>query len=63
MKFEDALKTMREGKIVKLGDYIHFIEGETIYKHRIADNFKLLGHLYYDEILSEDWEVVEDECE
>lgn len=60
MKFEEVLKCMREGKKVKLGNYIHFIESKTIYKHHIADSFKLLGHLFYDEIMSEDWEVVED---
>ena len=60
MKFEEALKYMREGKKVKLGDYIHFVEGKTIYKYHIIDNFKLLEHLHYDEILAEDWEVVDD---
>lgn len=60
MQFEEALKVMRNGKKVKLGDYIYFIEGNTIYKHHIDDNFKLLGHLHYDEILSEDWKVVDD---
>lgn len=61
MKFEDALKAMREGKKVKLGNYIHFIKGETIWKYHVVDNFNLLGHLFCDEIMSEDWEVV-DEC-
>ncbi len=59
MRFEEALKAMREGKKVKLGNYIHFIEEKTIWKYHIADDFKLLGHLYYDEIMSEDWEIVE----
>lgn len=60
MRFEEALKCMREGKKVKLNDYIHFIEGKTIYKYHIDDTFKLLGHLNYDEIMSEDWEVVDE---
>lgn len=57
MKFEDALKAMREDKKVKLNDYIHFIEDKTIYKYHVADNFKLLGHLHYNEILSEYWRL------
>lgn len=60
MKFEEALQAMREGKKVKLGDYIYFIEEKTIWKHYINNDFKLLGHLYYDKIMSEDWEVVDE---
>ena len=60
MRFEEALKAMREGKKVKLGDYIYFIEEKTIWKHHIDNDFKLLGHLYYDEIMSEDWEIIND---
>lgn len=60
MRFEEALKAMREGKKVKLGNYIYFIEGKTIWKHHVDDNFKLLGHLFYDEIMSEDWEIVDE---
>ena len=59
-KFEEALVAMREGKEAKLGDYIHFIEDKIIWKHHVADNFKLLGHLHYDEIMSEDWEIVDE---
>ena len=60
MKFEEALKAMRESKKIKLGDYIHFIEENIIWKHHINNDFKLLGHLYYDEIMSEDWEIVDE---
>lgn len=60
MKFEEALKAMREGKKSKLGNYIFYIEENTVWKHRIDDDFKLLGHLSYKEFLSEDWEIVDD---
>ena len=60
MKFEEALKAMRESKKIKFGDYIHFIEENIIWKHHINNDFKLLGHLYYDEIMSEDWEIVDE---
>ena len=59
MKFEEALKAMRDGKKVKLNDYIYFIEEKTIWKHHIDNDFNLLGHLYYDEIMSENWEIVD----
>lgn len=60
MKFEKALRAMRNGKKVKLNDYVYHIEDNTIWSVFCDDNFKLLGHLHYDEILSEDWEIVND---
>lgn len=60
MKFEKALKAMRKGKKVKLNEYIYFIEEKTIWKHHIDNDFLLLGHLYYDEIMSEIWEIVDE---
>jgi len=60
MRFEQALQAMRKKKKAKLGNYIFYIEENTIWKYRINDDFKLLGHLCYKEILSEDWEIVDE---
>lgn len=70
MKFEDALKAMREGKKVKLTinddlahyDRYYFIkDGKLVYTIN-QDTWQYEGHLYNHKIMSEDWEVVENEC-
>jgi hypothetical protein len=68
MKFEEALKCMREGKKVKLPDYNtrYCIINGSIWEESINS----LGHVYYaggiadlscHKILAEDWEVIEDD--
>lgn len=66
MRFEEALKAMREGKKVKLtinDDYTHydryyFIKnGELVYTIN-QDTWLYVRHLCNDKIMSEDWEIV-----
>ena len=68
MRFEEALKAMREGKKVKLtvnddsgyhNRYYFIKNGELVYTVN-QDTFPYNGHLYNYRIMSEDWEV-EDE--
>lgn len=63
MKFEQALKAMREGKKVKHDNKIYFIKNNQLRYIRLDYETKILffGHLNYNEILLEDWEVVGDD--
>ena len=66
MRFEEALKAMREGKKVSCYLDNRCIENLHIKKNRLyADDFRLetpiLINPSADYILAEDWEVVEDE--
>lgn len=60
MKFEEALKCMREGKKVKDKQFIYKIIGKHLNRRAINDNTWFTGFFVID-VLSEDWEVVEDE--
>lgn len=67
MRFEEALKAMREGKKVKLADYNtrYCLVNGSIWEESINQ----LGNVYYAggiadlscyKILAEDWEVVDE---
>ena len=61
MIFEQALQAMRNGKKVKLkGEPVYYIEDNTI-----MESWKNIGEvstlLNPEQILSDEWEVVEDE--
>ena len=63
MKFEDALKAMREGKKVRIKDEdfcFKIIQGHLV---SLFDNRLQIDVTAIDDysIMSEDWEVVEDE--
>ena len=69
MKFEEALKAMREGKKAKLSfgemETIFYIKDEDIISESFCDNERECGPeashwLIPEEILSEDWEIVDD---
>lgn len=71
MKFEDALKCMREGKKVVNGFGLHtdwfdvfYIEDENLTSDRYEDGYLVDKNipvlLVGVEIMSEDWEVVDD---
>ena len=67
MKFEEALSAMREGKKVKrcgqsLPRCLHNNKIYEIWKDEYG-SYKCdrLDYIYCDNILAEDWEVVEDE--
>lgn len=68
MRFEEALKAMREGKEVVYCEEIYFIDDENSLRRYQTDVDGILDTetswyacLYGDDILSEDWEIVEDE--
>lgn len=63
MKFEEALSEMRKGKKTKHRDKIYFIKDNQLRCIRLDDKTKFLylGHLNCDEVLEEDWEIVEDD--
>ena len=67
MRFEEALKAMREGKKVKLTvnsasghhDRYYFIkDGELVYTIN-QDTWEYKGHLYSYRIMSETWEIAD----
>lgn len=69
MRFEEALKAMREGKKVKNSayNYIYAIIDNDVCMSNI-NHFNIMNNLgswreaeiYSDELLAEDWEVVND---
>ena len=62
--FEEALKCMREGKKVKLKTCTReywYIENGVLRGFNIKDNYSNTYPLALYTILSEDWEVVEDD--
>ena len=70
MRFEEALKAMREGKKVKYHEEIYFIDEDedTLRRYQEEDGIldtetSWLACLYGGDILSEDWEVVKDVAE
>lgn len=62
MKFEEALKAMREGKKVKVArlspNYI-YLENDYFYSHDGLYSIPC-GFLRTDFILAEDWEIVDE---
>lgn len=68
MKFEEALKAMRDGKKVKLTvnndfghhDRYYFIKDGKLVFTVNQDTWQYNGHLYNYHILSEDWEIVDE---
>lgn len=66
MKFEDALKCMREGKKVTRKHYTccFFMDSGRIFVTYLYNTNKktteLKEYFWLDEILSENWEVVDD---
>lgn len=68
MRFEQALQSMREGKKVVYREEIYFIDDENSLRRYETDVDGILDTetswyacLYGDDILSEDWEIVENE--
>ncbi len=55
MKFEEALKAMREGKKINLGGHIYYLRRGKITV--LNKNTKYCYFFDY-EVLSEDWEIV-----
>lgn len=72
MKFEEALKAMRKGKKVNLRpdepnegnfrDRVHIKDGKMYMDHEIYA-YPVTAKLTYKDILSEKWEIDEDEYE
>lgn len=66
MKFENALKRMREGKKIKRKDYTccFFMNTSGIFVTYLYKTDKktteLKEHFWLNEILAEDWEVLHD---
>lgn len=66
MKFEEALKCMREGKKVKYEESIYWIDEENevvCYLYDYDDNYLddsvvHIACLYGDDLMSEDWEII-----
>lgn len=67
MRFEQALQAMREGKKVVYREEIYFIDDENSLRRYQTDDGILdtetswYACLYGDDILSEEWEILEDE--
>lgn len=68
MRFEQALSEMRKGKKACYREEIYFIDDEDSLRRFQTDVDGILDTetswyvcLYGDDILSEDWEIVEDE--
>ena len=63
MKFEEALKAMREGKKVKRPDFMYpiiFEKDEELFFAIYEDGYELIYWLEHNDIIAEDWEVVDD---
>lgn len=68
MKFEQALNAMREGKYARFEGETYFIDDEnTLVKHPDDDSDGLrdesivvVAVLYGDEIMSDDWVIIND---
>lgn len=66
MKFEQALTAMREGKMARYENETYFIDGESLVKYLEDDGYGLdesvvvEATLYGDDIVSEDWEVIDE---
>lgn len=60
MKFEDALKAMREGKKAKLQDGTYYLKDGDIRVDWATGEKQYPLALVADEVLSEDWELVEE---
>lgn len=68
MRFEEALKAMRDGKNAKFEGETYFIDDENTlvkYPEDDADGFRdesvtVVAVLYGDEIMSENWEIVDE---
>lgn len=68
MRFEEALKAMREGKYAKFEGEMYFIDDEnTLVKHPDDDidgfrdeSVTVVAVLYGDEIMSDEWEVIDE---
>lgn len=67
MKFEQALKAMREGKYAKFEGETYFIDDEnTLVKYPDDDSDGIRNEsvfidsvLFGDEVMSEDWEIID----
>ena len=59
MRFEKALKAMREGKKVRCGYYTYKIEGNILKSKRDGSNTWFGGTMAFD-VMSEKWEIVDD---
>lgn len=59
MKFEEALKAMREGKKVQCGDVIYKIEDNELLRKAKDSNDWCGGDCVF-HVLSEDWEIVDE---
>ena len=57
MKFEDALKAMREGKKTRLYDRVYYIKDDEIRVDWDTGEKEYPVALVSGEILSEDWEM------
>ncbi len=68
MRFEGALKAMREGKKVTRKNYTCCFSMVSsviyvTYQYKTSKKIsEIKEHFWLDEIMAEDWEVVEDEC-
>lgn len=65
MKFEEALKYMRKGKKVKrksIENVEYFIKNKKIIcEYFVYNEYRYDEYIKFDEIMAEDWEVVEDD--
>lgn len=70
MRFEQALQAMREGKKARYNEEIYFIDEDDDFSLRrfqtdvdgiLDTETSWYACLYGDDILSEDWEIEEDE--
>ena len=65
MKFEEALKAMREGNKIKRKNYncCFFLENNqifVIYQYCFKDkHIEIKEHFWHEEIIAEDWKIVD----
>ena len=59
MRFEEALKVMREGNSAICGDVVYKIEDNELIRRAKDSNTWCSGDCVFS-VLSEDWEVVDD---
>lgn len=58
MRFEEALKAMREGKKIKRPDNYYLVLNDNFVVNEVGDDELLFTR---EDLFAEDWEVVEDD--
>lgn len=62
MYFEEALKALRDGKIVIYNEYLYYkLEGEVFYSCKVRaknDEWERVSTFYANDLTGDDWEVL-----